>query len=66
MGKDDFIQHLLKNMGNDAFGRARLRHKDRDQWRQACKEEERRLASLGYCELELLYQESQGLYELAE
>ena len=65
MSKNDFIQQLIKGMGNDAFGRASLRKIDHLKWKQLCTAEICRLHSLSHSELETLYHDAEGLYEMA-
>lgn len=66
MSKNDFIQQLLRVMGRDAFGQSRVCKIDQSRWVQVCKAEISRLSGLSYSELETLYHNSEGLYEMAD
>lgn len=66
MSKNDFIQQLIKCKGSDSFGQARLRKSDQLRWVQVCKAEISRLSELSHSDLEKLYHNSEGLYEMAD
>ena len=66
MSKDDFIEHLINGIGSDYYGPGRLRQSNQLQWLALYKAEIRRLSVLSYSELESLYLDAEGLYEMAE